>query len=141
MKMKYYLIFLVLILSPFFNYKTMAQRCLEFNYDADGNRIERAVSYNCDDMRDVLKVQEITEAKEICVYPNPTNGSFKIVVPKCVKSEMSNYEIYDLNGVMVYEGRLHEMETEIDMGCCSTGVYLLKITNGDDVISKIILKR
>ncbi len=141
MKMKYYLIFLVLVLSPFFNYKTMAQRCLEFNYDADGNRTEMVISYNCGDKRDVLEVQENTEEREICVYPNPTNGSFRIVVPKCVKSEMSNYEIFDLNGVLVYEGSLHEIETEIDMGNCATGVYLLKITNGDDVISKIVLKR
>jgi hypothetical protein len=39
---------------------------------------------------------------------------------------------------MLLSGKLHNDETEIDIGT-TAGTYLLKISNGDDVISKIIV--
>lgn len=141
MKMKYFLIFLVLILSPFFNHNAMAQRCIAFDYDADGNRVEKMITNDCGNMRDVLEVQDFAEDNEICVYPNPTSGSFKIVVPGCIKNETSCFEVYDLNGALVLDGKLHDIETEVNMENSPIGVYLLKITNGNDIISRIVLKR
>lgn len=141
MKTKYYLIFLVLLLSVNFNQRVFAQKCLVFRYDADGNRIKRTVSNNCNVMRDVFEVQEVVIEEEVKVYPNPTNGSFKVFMPECEKHETAYYKFYDMNGVLLFEDKLHDNETEIDIGNKPAGVYLLKITNGDDVITKIVLKQ
>lgn len=139
MKTKYYLVFLVLLLSLFTNNCLFAQRCLSFNYDADGNRIKRSVMTNCYEIKDFEEVQENEYVTDISVYPNPTDGSFKIKLTEDVFNENSHCLIYDLNGVLKTESFLSE-ETDIDIGDMPDGVYLLRIVCGDETFSKIILK-
>lgn len=140
MKTKYFLMFLVLLLSVAYSYEAVAQRCLVFGYDAVGNRVHRTVRNDCLEMRDVAEVQEVIVDKEMKVYPNPTERCFKIVMPDGVKHEQSYYKLYDMNGVLLLDDKLHGKETEIDVGNYPSGVYLLKIVSGEDLISKIILK-
>ena len=140
MKTKYFLIFLVLLLSSVFQNEIMAQKCLVFRYDADGNRIKRMVNYNCDGIRDMEQVQSVFEYKDIELYPNPTYDSFKVFVPDGMKRETAYYELFDVNGVLLLKNNLYGGETEVDIGKMSAGVYLVKIINGDDVISKTVLK-
>ena len=142
METKYYLIFLALLLSFVFNNKAFAQRCLLYSYDASGNRISRSVTINCNGSRKLVEDQGNTVSdKEVRVYPNPTDGSFKVLIPADIKNENSSYELYDINGVLISAGEIFEFETYIDVGDHPAGVYLLKITNGDDIISKIVLKQ
>lgn len=138
MKTKYFLIFLVLLLSQI-SHNAVAQRCLTFNYDDDGNRISRNVINNCLEMKDYLEVEESQEVTDVSVYPNPTGGSFKIVVPESIRNEHASYLIYDLNGVLIVEKKL-DAETDVDIGNMPNGIYLLKIINDDDAFSKIIVK-
>ena len=141
METKYYLIFLALLLSLVFNSKAVAQRCLVFRYDADGNRINRTVTTNCQGMRETEEKQETIALDDgFKVYPNPTSGSFKVIMPESIRHENTCYELFDINGAVISSGDIYEYETDIDVGDNPSGVYLLKITNGDDVISKIILK-
>lgn len=141
MRTKYFLMFFVLALSSVFSCDAFAQRCLVFKYDADGNRTRRTVSENCGQLRDALEISEVTDnEEEMMVYPNPTSGIFKISMTKDFEEESSHYELYDVNGVMIMRNRLKK-ETDIDIGGLPSGVYLLKIVSGDDVISRIILKQ
>ena len=140
MEAKYYLIFLVLLLSINFDNEVFAQKCLVMNYDLDGNRISRTVIPNCRESRDLEEVQEVVADEDLCVYPNPNYGSFKIIMPDCIKQETAYYELYDINGVLVKNAKLYGNETEIDIGNTSAGIYLLKIINGEDVMSKIVFK-
>lgn len=139
MKMKYFLIFLVLILSVVFHNIVQAQSCLVMEYDADGNRISRQETTNCIEKREIAEVQEIETYEDVNVYPNPNNGMFKIIMQDCIKQGASYYELYDFNGMMLLSDKLHENETEVDVGTVPAGIYLLKIKNGDNVISKIIV--
>ena len=142
METKYYLIFLALLLSCVFNNKAFAQRCMVFRYDANGNRISRTVTTNCQGVRELEEMQESADADdEMKVYPNPTNGSVKVIMPDGARHENSHYELFDINGVLISDGDILAFETDIDIGDHPAGVYLLKITNGDDVISKIVLKQ
>lgn len=142
MKMKYYLIFLALLLSFGMQNKAVAQKCLVMDYDSDGNRIRRTVTTNCLESRDVAEVQEnLVTADDISVYPNPNDGMFRVFISDCVKKENSHFELYDLNGVQLFNGNINGNETDIDIGIYPVGVYLLKIYNGEDMIFKIILKQ
>ena len=142
METKYYLIFLALLLSFCFQKEASAQKCMVLRYDADGNRISRTVTTNCQEMREIAEEQEEPSSnEEIEVYPNPNNGSFKVLMPESVRKTNSYYQLYDIEGKLVMEGTLHKLETDIDIGNQLSGVYLLRIFNGDDVISKIILKQ
>ena len=116
------------------------QRCLVFGYDANGNRTHRNVDNNCLETKEMAETQEIETDNEMKVYPNPTEGSFKIVMPGSSGSQKQYYKVYDMNGVTLLEGELHDNEADIDIGNYPSGVYLLKITYGDDVLSKIVLK-
>ena len=142
MKTKYYLIFLALLLSCSLDNKAFAQKCLAFKYDADGNRISRIIKSGCLDIRDYEEDQEPEASKEeVVVYPNPNNGSFKVVMPESIRQDNSFFELFDVNGLPVCEGNIIDIETDIDIGNYPPGVYLLKIRNGDDVISEIVLKQ
>lgn len=139
MKTKYFLIFLVLLLSVVFHDIVQAQSCLVMEYDADGNRISRQVTTNCIEKREIAEVQETETYEDVDVYPNPNNGMFIIIMQDCVKQEAACYELFDVNGMMLLSGKLHEDETEVDVGTVPAGVYLLRIKNGENVISKVIV--
>lgn len=142
MKTKYYLIFLAMLLSFGFSNELSAQRCLVFRYDAVGNRISRSVTTNCQETREIVEEQEESlSVGEIEVYPNPNNGRFKVLIPDSIKTSNSSFKLYDVEGQIVMEGRLVDYETDIDIGNKPTGVFLLKIINGDIVNTKIVLKQ
>lgn len=140
MKTKYFLIFLVLLLSSAFGSEAIAQRCLEFRYDADGNRIKRTVNNNCYESKDMEVVQDVFDYDEVEVYPNPTYESFRIFMPDGKRIETACYEFFDMSGVLLLQNKLCNDETEVDIGKMPAGVYLLKIINGDEILTKMILK-
>ena len=141
MRTKYFLMFFVLALSSVFSSEACAQRCLMFKYDANGNRTRRTVNENCDDLRETLEIDEVADYEEdVMIYPNPTSGIFKISMTKDFDEESSHYELYDVNGVMIMRNCLQK-ETDVDICGVPSGVYLLKIVSGEDVISRIILKQ
>ena len=139
MKTKYFLVFLVLLLSQIIQNNASAQRCLSFNYDADGNRISKKVLVNCFETKDYLEVEENQEDTDFSVYPNPTDGSFKIIIPESIQNESVYCLVYDINGALIIETKLSG-ETDVDIGNVPRGVYLLKIINGVETFSRIIVK-
>lgn len=141
MKTKYFLVFLALLLSSVFENEVCAQRCLVFKYDNDGNRVKRFVDYNCFETKNREDVQEIVIDEEIEVYPNPTDGCINIKLGGLLMEDEACCELYDINGLLIIEKSLVKQETELDIGDLPTGVYLLKVFQGNDVISKIILKQ
>lgn len=132
--------FLVLLLSSSLRNEAMAQKCLMFGYDSDGNRILRMVSFNCYGLRDMEQIQDVFNYDEIEVYPNPTYESFKVFMPNGVKHETAYFELFDVSGVILLKDSLFNSETDVNIKELPAGVYVLKIINGDDVLSKMILK-
>lgn len=141
MRTKYFLMFLALLLSSFWHNVTFSQNCILFDYDADGNRVSRTVDYGCNGKSEDNVAQEDYVEQEIVVYPNPTDGSFTILMPDGFDYNTPHFELYDVNGMLHVKSELYVGETHVDIGTLNTGVYLLKIYNGEDVFSKIIMKR
>lgn len=139
MKTKYYLIFLALLLSFLGTREASAQRCLVFGYDADGNRTQRVVDEHCYETKDREEVQEITLDDAVKVYPNPTDGIFKIVQHDGTNIGESFFMIYDINGIALIDGKMTDKEAVIDIGNLPSGTYLLKVS-GDVELSKVIVK-
>ena len=86
-----------------------------------------------------MEEQEITN-EDLIVYPNPTDGCFKILASGNDNEKMC-YVLYDMNGIVLLENTFGMGETVVDMSNHMAGVYLLKIVRRDECLSKIILKR
>ncbi len=91
-------------------------------------------------MKEMEEVPEVFGYDEIEVYPNPTFGVFHLFIPAETRSKTATYELFDTSGLLMLGSQLYADETEIDIGDLPAGVYVLKIINGDDVLSKMILK-
>ena len=74
----------------------------------------------------------------ISVYPNPSNGKFKICSPE---SSINAVEIFNLLGEKVYSNANQSAKSEIYLSTVDKGVYLLKIkTGGKSNSMKIVIQ-
>lgn len=85
---------------------------------------------------------EESDIDRIVFYPNPGSGKFTLSFKSKSKKEVSVF-IYDLNGREIYsekvEGFDGEYYREIDISGEQSGTYILKITQGSEVITKKIM--
>ena len=80
----------------------------------------------------------ITNEDKIDLFPNPTNGIFKIkVTPNFLHK---TFEIYDIHGALLEEGKFLELEKDIDITNYSSGIYFIKIMGEDFLEYKKIIK-
>jgi chitinase len=78
-------------------------------------------------------LSEITSNDNFLIYPNPSNGEFKI----SNFSKNSTIEFFNLRGEIIY--RLETKDTEININLQYSGMYLLKIISKDQVIIKKLI--
>jgi hypothetical protein len=79
----------------------------------------------------------VTPNIELKVYPNPSNGIFKIDLPSSL--EDYNIEVYDCKGARVYKGS-SQGSTELTFLDKPNGIYLIKILGNDiKYTSKLLL--
>jgi hypothetical protein len=87
--------------------------------------------------------KNITSEKEkiFKLTPNPTNGLFKTILNKEVKS--GSLEIRDLSGNMVYNRVLRgEKEVDVDLNSRKEGIYIVTVTTGENqTYSEKIIKK
>jgi len=80
-------------------------------------------------LRTSLGIGNQPQAKKFGIFPNPSKGTFKINLPSGV--ENARYKIYNLNGLKVNEGTVASSEESIiDITTLSSGIYVVKVSNG-----------
>ncbi len=72
---------------------------------------------------------------QIEVYPNPTFGLMKIM-----NCQGAAYEIVDITGRILTVGKINESIENIDLNDFTTGNYMLRLYNGEKVVSFKIVK-
>lgn len=100
---------------------------------------------NCNNISSV-KIDQ-AESQTLKIFPNPTNGIFKIYAPMqngIIKNTYSeNYELIILNniGKEIYYEKISQPETEIDVRKFNSGLYFVQLKNKNNVIaySKLIV--
>lgn len=88
-----------------------------------------------------LAVKENVVYKFITIYPNPNNGTFYFSLKEA--NSKVKAEIYTLSGQKVYEASNFEMQpqNEVNFTPQSKGIYVIKITDGENTYSeKIMIK-
>ena len=72
----------------------------------------------------------------IKLYPNPNTGRFTIEVDKSKVSQ--NYQIFNLEGSIIQEGRLSSRHTLIDLNGFGKGIYFFRL-NESGISRKVVL--
>jgi hypothetical protein len=93
---------------------------------------------------EILVVTGLDEAKrislEVSVYPNPTSEFLKLKV-ESYKQENLSYQLYDINGNLLQNGKIDGKETIIETGGLLPATYFLRISdNQKDVKTFKIIK-
>jgi lysophospholipase L1-like esterase len=76
------------------------------------------------------------------IYPNPNNsGKFYYYLNKSIICRKTKLEVINSNGIILYKQVLSGTEGQIDLGGkVSKGVYFFKLTCGNVVITKAVVK-
>ena len=75
------------------------------------------------------------------VYPNPTEGSLKLVIGSFEDDNMS-FRLFNMNGILIQDFKIEEKETIILMDNLRSGIYFLKVikNNLEVKVFKIVKK-
>ncbi|WP_158441687.1 T9SS type A sorting domain-containing protein [Nonlabens dokdonensis] len=83
------------------------------------------------------------QLENLSIYPNPNNGTFNILFDNAI-SDLVQVDVYDLSGRSVFTNEYETSSTfneSINLTGVTAGMYLVKITDGDRVVTdKIIIK-
>jgi hypothetical protein len=77
---------------------------------------------------------------EVIVYPNPVDDFINITN---IPPSAENLVIIDLRGVSVFKEKLNRQDrfASFDIGYLQSGIYILKINAGNQMISRRIIKK
>ena len=86
----------------------------------------------------VTALDQIPGTKGIDVYPNPVQSEVNVVLPEF--SEKADFAIRDASGRIILKGKLTSTENTIDLNSLKPGFYSIQIKNGDQTMSRKIIK-
>jgi agmatine/peptidylarginine deiminase len=73
----------------------------------------------------------------ISVFPNPSSGEFRVVLP----FDNGSLEIMSLNGQIVRSEEIRSFDPELDLTEMGSGMYILRIINENKVYTKKLMLR
>jgi hypothetical protein len=83
--------------------------------------------------------QDEFELSKFVISPNPARSSLKLRIPS-VKSDMS-LTVYDVLGKKIYQGVITQLESLVDVSNWKSGIYLVKVTDGQSTQTKRFIKQ
>ncbi len=82
-------------------------------------------------------IETVKNKRNLQIYPNPSNGLFKLSNPFEGKSFV---EIYDLTGILLCKSELNSEYATVDLNGYTNGMYLLKIISGYHTQKQLLIK-
>ena len=82
-------------------------------------------------------LNEEYHSDQLIIYPNPNTGIFNIEIAD--KDGNSLMEVYDVMGKKLVSSVVLTHKTEIDISKNPKGIYLIKVVNGNTVVTKKII--
>lgn len=91
-----------------------------------------------------LSVDEINLVPNFILYPNPSNGKFRLKVNNALASNFI-IEVHDITGRNIYNKTIKNndisLDHQIDLGNVSSGTYIIKLIQGNYIkTEKLIVK-
>jgi hypothetical protein len=85
-------------------------------------------------------IKTIDVSNAISVYPNPVTDNLQIEINSEVRGENADLRVYDVVGNLVMEKSITANKTNINVSALPSGVYVIKIETGNEVVMKKIVK-
>ncbi|NVO02890.1 MAG: SBBP repeat-containing protein [Bacteroidetes bacterium] len=85
-------------------------------------------------------LNELNMESGFTLFPNPANESISIELLNLLSAVKNNISIYDVQGQILIEKFFQSAKTEIDISNLSSGIYIVKIQNGDRFFFKKFVK-
>ena len=83
-------------------------------------------------------------SSNLMVYPNPSNGQFKVSLLNNTENQDLDFQLYDITGKVIFNAKYssNQMENEtFDFKDLESGLYFVKVsTETDQMIKSIIIK-
>ena len=108
-----------------------------YNYNFDGSGIIE----NRFQLR-IGELSEITESSnvpEINIYPNPSNGTFTVEISKSQNFNISNIEITDITGKIIFHKTKEHVPLLINISNQSAGIYFIKIQTENQIFTEKLI--
>jgi len=141
--------YLLLFFSFVFSMQGKAQT-ITYSYDYAGNRISRIVSISNRSLvkGDTTAVKQLIQPVEdkigdrvIKIYPNPTRGALAIDIQGGDTNEQLSICLYSAQGVQLFQRKISEGLTPVEMSAYAIGWYILRVSAGSKVIEFKIIKQ
>jgi PKD repeat protein len=87
-----------------------------------------------------LSINEISKTNQFSIYPNPSNGTFKIKMEQSSNSK-NVVSIYSSLGVLIQHKSIPKNTTEIEISSLPKGIYFVGVDNSDEnEFKKVIIQ-
>jgi hypothetical protein len=101
----------------------------------DTSTIDVTVYVDCDSVVGISKFNIKNSTFQL--YPNPNNGEFTITTKELGKAKL---EIYNVAGQLIFSKSLHQQEEKVNLKNQPKGLYLIKVSSGNDIITEQMVK-
>ncbi|PID95281.1 MAG: hypothetical protein CSA95_00390 [Bacteroidetes bacterium] len=86
-----------------------------------------------------VSIPAITTNEKVKVFPNPTEGKITLFTPN-LPLDKAKVFVEDLRGNLMWQTRITQRETIIDLSMLTAGVYLLRTQlSGNELVNKIVI--
>ncbi|MBA3704425.1 MAG: T9SS type A sorting domain-containing protein [Bacteroidetes bacterium] len=84
-------------------------------------------------------VQQYNVLNNLSFYPNPSNGKFQFFIDPSQVTQNCKVEIYNLQGKIIYQSKITNVKSDIDLSQQESGVYLVKFYREQAILTKKIV--
>jgi hypothetical protein len=131
-------------------YNSLSQSSFSYTYDAAGNQNQRTYIVNMiankviksvnNAQLDTSNVVALAEKLKVTIFPNPTKGELKLDISGLEDNTSVDLTLYNPRGQLLLRQKATQGLTIIDMFSYPAGWYLLKVSNGSNLLSFKIVK-
>ena len=121
---------------------------VNFEYDADGNRISRTITIGADreerspnDTIEVVYYTDILDESRINIYPNPTTESVFVNITNPEEDLSISAILLSSSGVLLDSKAIGAATVEFDLSKMAAGIYILELRGETDKKTWKIIKQ
>ena len=131
------------IVIMIFSVSAYSQNKISYQYDAAGNRISREILFSQTQMaKKQNKINtDMLGKHKITISPNPTEDLLRVELLDGDVAVDGEAIVYSANGNLVASAPLKSSVTELNIGSCPSGIYLLQIKQGNSKLVWKIIKK